>query len=89
MTTSTTTQKGGYQRAHVGRAVVVVMQPVPAAMREEADPEQHRGLVIGAEEPNREERAGGRTWTAMADGRPSATPKPKYTQPTPASCAPR
>jgi len=27
-------------------------------MREEADPEQHRGLVIGAEEPDGEEDAG-------------------------------
>ena len=50
--------EGWVPRAHVGRAVVVVMQPIPAAMREEADPQQHRGLVIGAEEPDGEEGAG-------------------------------
>ena len=50
--------EGWVPRAHVRRAVIVVVQPIPAAMREEADPQQHRRLVIRAEESDGQEDAG-------------------------------
>src|SRR3954462_12705352 len=50
--------EGWVPRADVGRAVVVVMQPVPAAVRQVAHPQQHRGFVIRAEDPDGEEGAG-------------------------------
>jgi hypothetical protein len=58
-------------------------------VRDESEPEQHRGLAMGAEEPHGQEHAGKEHLHGDGDGAPVADADPKYTQPIAASWAPK